>query len=152
MHYRQAIECKAAILYLQPTHSSIPHKEKFWVLILFMKTPKIFFKVMEKSACALWSGRISAYGPVLFLFFFSFRYNLSSNQILCGVFNKGRIESSLPATRSHLHRGDKGRGVGGRGAQKILLVWMEITCQEDWSCHLLECAKNDNWHAKSCKH
>lgn len=26
---------------------------------------------------------------------------------------------------------------------EMFLVGMEMKCQEDWSCHLLECAKND---------
>ena len=51
--YSRTIKLKASMLYLQPTHSFISHKKKFWVLILFMKTPKIFLKVMGESACAL---------------------------------------------------------------------------------------------------
>lgn len=44
------------------------------------------------------------------LFFFSsFWYSLSSNQILCGDFNKSKIESHFCETLSHLYR----RGGGG---------------------------------------
>lgn len=61
--HSQTIKLKASVLYVQPTPSFISHKNKFGVLILFMKTPKIFSKVMRESVCALWSRRTGAYRP-----------------------------------------------------------------------------------------
>lgn len=120
-----------------------PTKKKFEVLILFMKTPKIFSKVMGEYQCVLYDPGGLEFSGLFFYHHLSFRYCLSWNQILRGNFNKSNIDSHFCETRSYLYGQD-----AGAGAQRILLVWMETKCQEDWSCHLLECATNDNCHAK----
>jgi len=49
----QSTKLTASMLYLQRTHTFTSHKKKVWVLILFMKTPKIFLEIMGESVCAL---------------------------------------------------------------------------------------------------